>query len=416
MAAALVLAQLKAQMAQPGYARSPSLGLLYITDHYDADARELLAFMEQELPDVKGWSGTVGVGVAGNNVEYFDEPALSVMLCDLPPDQWRIFSGIAPPPRAGSGDWETRFALVHADQETPDLIEVLYELASRTTSQYLFGGLSASRGAHVQFALDRLRNIGRKVHADEDDSGVLRGGLSGVAFSPAVQWVSRVTHGCRPIGPWSIVTAVHENLVLELDGVPALDVLLETLNVSLQGDTQLAIEAVRATQAGLLDVGQPEPRSAGFLNAATRVRHIVGLDATRRGVALAESVEPGSLLAFCQRNTKAARADLMRVCAEIREELSPVEDFLPAHGNAPDPDLLPDQWSTSRQILGAVYVSCSARGGLFFGGANAEMQIVRRALGDVPLTGFFAGGEIAAHRLCGYTGVLTVFVDDVPVP
>ncbi len=47
MAAALVLAQLKAQMALPGYARSPSLGLLYITDHYAADARELLAFMEQ---------------------------------------------------------------------------------------------------------------------------------------------------------------------------------------------------------------------------------------------------------------------------------------------------------------------------------------------------------------------------------
>jgi small ligand-binding sensory domain FIST len=34
---------------------------------------------------------------------------------------------------------------------------------------------------------------------------------------------------------------------------------------------------------------------------------------------------------------------------------------------------------------------------------------VRRALGDVPLVGFFAGGEIAHQQLYGYTGVLTVF-------
>jgi small ligand-binding sensory domain FIST len=38
------------------------------------------------------------------------------------------------------------------------------------------------------------------------------------------------------------------------------------------------------------------------------------------------------------------------------------------------------------------------------------MQLVRRALGDVPLVGFFAAGEIAHHHLYGYTGVLTVFM------
>jgi small ligand-binding sensory domain FIST len=34
---------------------------------------------------------------------------------------------------------------------------------------------------------------------------------------------------------------------------------------------------------------------------------------------------------------------------------------------------------------------------------------VRNALGEVPLVGFFAGGEIARDHLYGYTGVLTVF-------
>lgn len=40
---------------------------------------------------------------------------------------------------------------------------------------------------------------------------------------------------------------------------------------------------------------------------------------------------------------------------------------------------------------------------------GAELQIVRHALGDVPLVGFFAAGEIARNQLYGYTGVLTVF-------
>ena len=56
-----------------------------------------------------------------------------------------------------------------------------------------------------------------------------------------------------------------------------------------------------------------------------------------------------------------------------------------------------------------MYVSCAGRGGPHFGGPSAELQIVRRALGDVPLVGFFAGGEIARNHLYGYTGVLTVF-------
>jgi small ligand-binding sensory domain FIST len=40
------------------------------------------------------------------------------------------------------------------------------------------------------------------------------------------------------------------------------------------------------------------------------------------------------------------------------------------------------------------------------------MQIIRHALGDVPLVGFYAAGEIAGQQLYGYTGVLTVFVSD----
>jgi small ligand-binding sensory domain FIST len=164
-------------------------------------------------------------------------------------------------------------------------------------------------------------------------------------------------------------------------------------------------------------VGLVDPSDTGGRNAISRtgnfgsdviVRHIVGLDPARRGVAVSDHLREGMQLAFCQRNAQAARVDLTRICAEIREELEPEEMSIETAAallgseaeSAPHP---------ARRIAGAVYVSCSGRGGPHFGGPSAELQIVRRALGDVPLVGFFAGGEIARHHLYGYTGVLTVF-------
>ena len=116
-------------------------------------------------------------------------------------------------------------------------------------------------------------------------------------------------------------------------------------------------------------------------------------------------------MTFVRRNAHAARADLMRICAEIREELEPEEQTLEVASAlaAGEAEASPHP---ARRIAGAIYVSCSGRGGPHFGSPGAEMQIVRHALGDVPLAGFFAAGEIARHHLYGYTGVLTVFVAD----
>ena len=155
MAAGLVLAQVRAQMALPAYASSPTLALLYITDHYAASAEDILAHLGAELPEVTDWSGTVGLGVVTNQAEYLDEPALVLMLCELSPDQYRVFSGVAP---LGLG-FEAQSALVHADGGTHDLPELLQEMAGRTTSGYLFGGLSSSRSVALQFAVGGDGNI-----------------------------------------------------------------------------------------------------------------------------------------------------------------------------------------------------------------------------------------------------------------
>ena len=404
MAANLVLAQLRAQMVLNGYASNPTLALLYITDHYAANAQEILEHLSAELPEVTDWAGTVGIGIAANNVEYFDEPALAVMLLELPSDQYRVFSGVAPLGLT----FEAHTALVHADPRTSEVAELIEELAQRTDSGYVFGGLSSSRGQAVQFAVAADGNVKGQGAA----SGVFSGGLSGVAFGPGVVLMSRVTQGCQPISRAHQVTGADRNVVLSLVGAPALEVMLHELNVTLD-EPREALQAVRATLVGMTDSTTmsetaPTVLRTGNFGPDVLVRHIIGLDPARAGVAVADVVTEGMELAFCQRNVQAARADLMRVCTEIREELEPQEQALETAAAlaASEAEAAPHE---ARGIAGAIYVSCTGRGGAHFGAPSAELQIIRRALGDVPLVGFFAAGEIARHHLYGYTGVLTVF-------
>lgn len=382
MALALAAAQIDAQRAaRPDFVAS--LGLLYLTDALAGQAAEVLAEAQQRWPGVH-WAGTVGVGICASGVEYVDEPALVMMLTDLPADQFRLFHGRQPlSDRPGDGAWT---ALVHADPATPELPELLAELADRTGARYLFGGLGSSRGSCPQWA-----------------DSVYTGGLSGVAFGPGVALISRVTQGCQPIGPARRITAAEGNVVIALDEQAALPLLLGDAGVSLERPQQ-AMQRLRQTLVGLTDARDEALGRGGQFGADTRVRHLIGFDPARDAVAVADTLETGMQLSFCERNAEAARRDLVRICTEIREEVEAGATALAA-GDDPSPP-------AGGQIAGAIYVSCTGRGGAHFGGPSAELRIVRQALGEVPLVGFFAAGEIARHHLYGYTGVLTVFLSE----
>ena len=382
-ALALAAAQVEAQRAG---GLAPTLGWLYLTDHYAMRAEALLDEVRRRWPGV-AWVGAVGVGVAAGGVEYFDQPALVLMLAGLPRERFRLFSGRHPL----TPDTDVHTAQVHADPSTPDLAELIGELSRRSATGYLFGGLASSRTRTLHIA-----------------DGVFEGGLSGVAFDSEVALVSRVTQGCQPVGPARRISACERNVVTRLDDEPALDCLLRDLGIDAAAPRS-GVPALRQTLVGLSDA-DAELRARGEqFGADTRVRHLIGIDPQRGGIAIGEVAEVGMQLAFCQRHTEAARRDLVRICAEIREELEPQELPIAVDMSAASAAAAATRAATRQPIAGAVYVSCAGRGGPHFGAPSAELAIVRHALGDVPLAGFFAAGEIARHHLYGYTGVLTVF-------
>ena len=374
---------------------SATLGLAYFSDHYAPQGQALLDELRQRWPGV-AWVGCPAVGIAASGVEYFDEPALALMLCELPAGSFEVFSGARPlSGQLDQSDRQAHTALVHADPATPDLSELVGELSERVATGYLFGGAVSARTGGAQLA-----------------EGWWQGGLSGVAFGPQVALVSRVTQGCQPVGPERVVTAAQGHVVTELDGQPALPLLLRDLGIDLE-DPRKALPVLRATLVGLTDADSTLLGRGGQFGPDVRVRHLVGLDPGRQAVALAAETAPGMRLAFCQRHTEAARRDLVRICSEIREELEteaaePVPVTTPMDGADATAGRMPGAPAVPA-IRGAVYISCNGRGGPHFGAPSAELKIVQRALGDVPLVGFFAAGEIARRHLYGYTGVLTVF-------
>ena len=263
-----------------------------------AAAAEIILYVEQRCSQDQHAAlvGTVGVGIAANNVEYFDEPALTVMLCDISPEHYRVFSGVAPLAQAGMGanrgsSFVPHTALLHADAQTPDVPELIAELAQRTASGYVFGGLSASRSEVVQFAFSGDGNIAGQGRA----AGVFRGGLSGVAFDASVAMVSRVTQGCLPIAQTHTITSADNNVVLTLDHEPALHVLERDLKISL-ADKQAAIAKVRATLVGLSAEHDPSVKRTGEFDEAVLVRHIIGIDPGREALAVAQAVAHGRTL------------------------------------------------------------------------------------------------------------------------
>jgi small ligand-binding sensory domain FIST len=364
-----IQARIEAAGSPQGEAVRFTLGWCYLSDHYAQHAGAILDELHLRMPGVD-WVGTAGIGVSASGVEYIDEPALVLMVAPLPRQSYRLFSAKQPLPAASSG-FEAHTALVHADGTEPELQELIHDLSARTATGYLFGGLSSARNRPLHLA-----------------NGVLTGGLSGVAFGPEVNLVSRMTQGCQPIGPVRMITKAQHNVAISLDGQPALDCAMQDLGLHRDASDDELAQALSTTLVGLITAAEDVPSRPGQFGSETAVRHLLAADRQHQVLAIAEQIEPGMRLAFCTRDKEAAKLDLVRIATEIRDEV---------------------ESSAARRIAGALYVSCSGRGGPHFGARHAELQIVRKALGDVPLVGFFAGGEIARNHLYGYTGVLTAF-------
>jgi small ligand-binding sensory domain FIST len=339
------------------------LGFLYATDHLAGALPSILAALAKGT-GTADWVGTVGLGVAGQDasgapVEPFDQPALAVMLADLPRDSYRLIDrieGSAAAFAAAAGAWlaaqQPTLGLVHGDPRNPRSPAIVADLAG-ATGAYLVGGLTASRAGLPQLA-----------------GALTEGGVSGVLFAQGVGVATGLSQGCTPIGPARTVTEAERTIVKAIDGRPAVEALRQDL-----GDAPTREPVLIALPV------------AGSDTADYLVRNLGGIDPARGWLAVGAEVAAGQSIRFVRRNRAAAVADLERML-----------------------DRLARQAGDNAAIKGGIYVSCVARGPHLFGPDAAELKLIRAKLGNFPLVGFFANGEICRGRLYTHTGVLTLFL------
>jgi len=109
--------------------------------------------------------------------------------------------------------------------------------------------------------------------------GATEGGVSGVAFSDQVAVATRLTQGCAPVGPEHTITDARHNILISLDGRPALDVFREDIGRELASNLSLV--------AGRIFAGLPVE---GTDTGDYVVRNLVGLDSAHKLVAIGENV------------------------------------------------------------------------------------------------------------------------------
>ncbi len=359
-----------------------NVGFIYVSDHLCDDLSSILSLFKSVL-EIDHWCGCVGMGICGNGTEYIDKPAISVMIGHIDSDRFCIFpNGDIDDGKAAKAlePWLNRqepyVVLTHGDPVMDANPSSVLGNLEELVGGFVIGGLASSRSEHACIA----DNIG--------DSGVC-----GIAFSQDMNISCALSQGCAPIGDVHTITKSHDHTITEINAKPALEVFENDLRLmAMNKDVKPSEEAAQDYE----QLFKGEVHTAFLVKGSDRgeflVRNLISIDEERKSICVAQSAQAGDRIMFVHRDNDTVKEDLSRTLCQLHERiLKENGEFAPK---------------------GAIYISCVARAFSDFGNPDktGEMALVKEIIGDVPLAGFYASGEINAGRLYGYTGVLLLFL------
>ncbi|MBT8120358.1 MAG: FIST C-terminal domain-containing protein [Gammaproteobacteria bacterium] len=337
-----------------------NFGFIYVTDAMTADLSDLLNRCKA-VTGIEHWVGSIGLGIISTGQEIYDSPAASIMLANFADDTFSMVPLIAKQQDIATllqwpREFATNFGIIHGDPLNPDTQDIIESLQQQLENGFIVGGLTSARGEHLQIT-------------DE----VTSGGISGVLFSENVGVITNLSQGCSPVGEKHRIDKAQENVAFLLDKDPALQVLMQDMDLDSYQQLQ---EAAAEVFIGLCISGSDR--------SDYTVRNLVGIDTDHDIFAINDYLTEGNEIIFCKRNKQTAIDDMQHMLDNLAARLK-------------------------KKPRGGLYVSCLGRGRGQFGNDSEEIKMIQDTLGDFPLTGFFANGEIHHNKLYGYTGVLTLF-------
>ena len=331
---------------------------VFFTEHHREDIEAVVERLWLEL-DPQCMIGCSGEGVIGGSREIERAPGMSLLVGSLPDVRIQPFH------IASESDWreclteaqslremlgvgpETRGLIAFGDPFTTPLSQLLPMLDRDAPGVPLIGGMASS-----------ARRPGQNMLVRNDE--VYTQGMVGLSLSGPLKIATVVSQGCRPIGQHMVVTRSHENVIEQLGGKPAMEVLRGVVSELPANDQHLL-------QNGLF-VGQAisEYREQ-FGRGDYLVRNVIGVDEEGGSVSIADYVKTGQTVQFHVRDAQTADEDL-KIMLETQKALGPA--------------------------AGGLLFSCNGRGLRMFDQACHDIKAAHEVLPATPMAGFFAAGEI----------------------
>jgi len=364
-------------LAQQAPELSADIVFVFATPHHLKALADQLPVIQKRL-DAPTLIGCTGGGVIGDRREIERRSAFAVLaasmpgvsvtpfhleqsnLEDLSADYWRRQFDFA-------DDDEPAFVLL-PDPFTIDAQKLLDSLNATYPLRPVIGGLASGSQSASSCAL--FLN-GEVVH-----------GAVGLGLTGNFNLYTVVSQGCRPIGEPQIITRCDNQIIYELGGRPALEVILALIETLSPADQRLARSAL--LMGRVIDEYKEKFERGDFL-----IRTLMGADSKSGAIAVGDVFRPGQTVQLHVRDAATAREDLHALMHDISHCLE------------------------RQTASGALLFSCNGRGSHLYGEPDHDSRVVAETTGAIPIAGFFCNGEIGpignTNFLHGFTASIGIF-------
>ena len=356
---------------------SPDIVIVFVSPHFADEFQEIADAIQETLQPIN-MIGCVGDSIVSGDREIEGDPAITIWAAALPDTKIEtsyLFLERVPDGGFISGTEELSLEQITALAESalivlgepfsfpPNLL--LSQLAADYPELRVLGGVASG----FQQPAKNLVLVNGTVYCE---------GAAGLLIDGRVKVHSVVSQGCRPIGDRSVITKVERNLVLELGGKPAMQVLEEMFIRLPTSDKDLMSKGFFLGR--VISEYQDDYEMGDFL-----IRNVMGMDNERGAVVVNDYFQVGQTVQFQVRDEESASN-------ELRQLLKKTE---PAG------------------VKGGLIFTCNGRGTRLFAEPDHDAGVIKEAVGEIPVAGFFAQGEIGPvggeNHIHGYTASVVLF-------
>lgn len=331
------------------------LALLFSTAHFEDDLEAVTERITTMFPNAI-LVGCTAEGTIGADEELERVPSMSLLAGSMPEVVIRPFHLRQSQLQGATAldDWERILGVLPESQPTILAFADPFRIAIPTffdqMNQWfpgapILGGIAS--GGHSP---DQNRLLA--------GGAIVREGIVGVTLTGNLIVDTVVSQGCRPIAKPFVITKGESNIIHQLGGRAPLEQLHDVLRALPPEDEQLARQS--------LFVGRViDERKGRFTRGDFLIQNIVGFDRKSGAIAIAGLAKVGATVQFHVRDADSADEDL-------RTMLSPY---------------------ARDGVRGAMLFGCNGRGTNMWPHPGHDVGVLREILGEVPVAGFFCGGE-----------------------